>query len=205
MVREGVAGGCRPEPDPHPEDTDVRVRLMLLAAALLAPAARGQDPKLPANMDLPFTAVARVAANPKGGPTVTLRMLTVAPANVAKKVTECQPVTKVVNGKQVIEAVPVEREVTITVMKATGWRVLSFGLADKGVSAHDAAGRPVAADRVATLLAKDVPVLVSMTGEPVDPFHLLTVKEGTLVLVVPPHLLFPPPPEPQPVPAPKKP
>jgi hypothetical protein len=178
----------------------VRARLLLLTAVLLAPAARAQDPKIPGNMDLPFTAMAKAAADPKGGATITMRMLTVAPADVTKKVTQYEAVTRVVNGKQVVEAVPVERQVTISVMKATGWRELRFGTADRGVMVHDTAGKPLPGDRVAAALAKEVPVLVSMTGEPVDPFHLLTAKEGTLVLVVPPHLLFPPPPEPAPVP-----
>lgn len=179
---------------------------LLLTAVLLVPAAGAQEPKLPTNMDIPFTAMAKAAADPKGGATVTMRMLTVAPVEVTKKITQYEAVTKVVGGKQVVEAVPVEREVKVPVMKATGWRAFSFATAEKGVMVHDTAGKPLAADRVAALLAKEVPVLVSMTGEPVDPFHLLTVKEGTLVLVVPPHLLFPPPPpEPAPVPVPKKP
>lgn len=176
---------------------------LFLTAALLVPAAPAADPKLPATMDLPFTAVAKATADPKGGATVTLRMLSVVPAEAKKKVTVYEPVTKVVNGKQVVEAVPVDREVTVTVMKPTGWRELRFGTAYKGVMIHDAAGKPVPADRVAALLAKEVPVLVSATGESVDPFHLLTAKADTLVLVVPLHLLFPPPPEP--VPVPKKP
>jgi hypothetical protein len=182
------------EPRSRPEDTKMRAQLVFVTAALLVPTARADDPKLPASMDLPFTALAKASTDPKGGATITLRVVATAPAIATKKVIEYRAVIKEVNGKQVTEQVPVEREVPITVMKPTGWREVKIGTGEKGVSFHDTAGKPVAADKVVTLLAKEVPVLVA--AEPIDPFHLLTTKEGTLVLVVPPHLLFPPAPEP---------
>jgi hypothetical protein len=54
------------------------------------------------------------------------------------------------------------------------------------VKAYDTAGKPVEARKVAELLAKETPVLVSSDGQKVGPFHLRVIKRGTLVLVVPP-------------------
>jgi RNA polymerase sigma factor (sigma-70 family) len=54
------------------------------------------------------------------------------------------------------------------------------------VKAYDLAGKPVSAGRLAKLLARETPVLVSADGQKVAPFHLQVIKPGTLVLVVPP-------------------
>jgi hypothetical protein len=113
------------------------------------------------------------------------------PVTEKRTVTLYETVTKTVGGRTVVEMVPVQREVTVTVMKPKGWREVKLDAAAEGVSAHDTAGKPVAADKLPGLLAKETPVLVSGAG-PVDPFHLLTAKEGTLVLVVPPQVVYPP-------------
>jgi hypothetical protein len=63
------------------------------------------------------------------------------------------------------------------------------------VEAYDTSGKPVEAKKVAELLTKETPVLVSADGQKVDPFHLRVIKRGTLVLVVP-QPETPPPAEP---------
>jgi hypothetical protein len=164
--------------------------LTLAAAALFAAAARAEEPKLPAIAVPPQTAHATAAT--KGGKvTVTLKLLVVAPATAYETVNE--QVTRTVDGKTVVETVT--KKVPYTFMKGHGWREVRVNAADKAVSVRDAAGRPVPADKLTKLLEKDTPVLVSVNG-PVDPFYLLTVKEDTLVIVVPPRLLAGPPPAP---------
>jgi hypothetical protein len=59
------------------------------------------------------------------------------------------------------------------------------------VEAYEAHGRPISGKKLAELLAKEVPVLVSADGQKVDAFHLQVIKRGTLVLVVP-HPVAPP-------------
>ncbi len=65
------------------------------------------------------------------------------------------------------------------------------------VRAFDTAGKQVDVKKLARLLAKETPVLVSADGRPVDPFYLRVVKDGTLVLVLPPGR-HPPAPAPPP-------
>jgi hypothetical protein len=74
-------------------------------------------------------------------------------------------------------------------MKAHGWRQVKVNPMDKTVAIKDAAGKKVSIDRLAKLLEKEIPVIVSNNG-PVDPFHLLTVKDGTLAFEVPTEILY---------------
>ncbi|HZY85998.1 MAG TPA: hypothetical protein VFE78_14290, partial [Gemmataceae bacterium] len=53
------------------------------------------------------------------------------------------------------------------------------------VEAYQANAGAVAGKKLAQLLAKETPVLVSADGQKVDPFHMQVIKRGTLVLVVP--------------------
>ena len=60
-------------------------------------------------------------------------------------------------------------------------------------------GKPIEVNKLRHLLQKETAVLVSRDGKPVDPFYLQVIKEGTVILVVPPVLAPPPaqaPPEP---------
>jgi hypothetical protein len=52
------------------------------------------------------------------------------------------------------------------------------------VEAYEAYEGPVGRKKLAELLARETPVLVSSDGQKVDPFHMQVVKRGTLVLVV---------------------
>jgi hypothetical protein len=58
-------------------------------------------------------------------------------------------------------------------------------LAVSGVQAFGTDGKPIPAAKLASLLAKEQPVLVSLDGNKVDPFHLRLIKEDTIVLVPP--------------------
>jgi hypothetical protein len=60
------------------------------------------------------------------------------------------------------------------------------------VKAYDTNGKAIAAEKLAKLLKKEVPVLVSADREKVDPLHLRLVKEGTVILVLPKPLAGPP-------------
>lgn len=164
--------------------------LTLAAAALFAAVGRAEEPKPPAVAIAPQTAYAS-AATKDGKVTVTLKLLVVAPATGYRTVNE--QVTRTVDGKTVVETVT--KKVPYTFMKGHGWREVQVNAADKAVSVSNAGGKPVPADKLTKLLEKDTPVLVSVNG-PVDPFYLLTVKEDTLVIVVPPQVLAGPPPAP---------
>ena len=48
------------------------------------------------------------------------------------------------------------------------------------VKAFGTDGKEIDAKKLARLLAKETPVLVSADGKPIDPFYLRVVKEGTL-------------------------
>jgi hypothetical protein len=160
----------------------------LAAAALFAVAGRAEEPQLPANAVAPATAHAR-AVTKDGKVIVTLKLLVVTAATAYRTVNE--QVTKTVDGKTVSETVT--KKIPYTFMKGQGWREVKVDAAAKGVSITDAAGKVIAPDKLANLLEKDTPVLVSANG-PVDPFYLLTVKEDTPVIVVPPQVLYPPQP-----------
>jgi hypothetical protein len=160
--------------------------MLTLAVALFATVARAEEPKLPAIAIAPQTAHARAVTN-DGKVTVTLKLLVVAPTTAYRTVNE--QTTRIVDGRKVVETA--SRKVPYTFMKGQGWREVKVDVAGKGVSITDAAGKAIAPDKLAKLLEKDTPVLVSANG-PVDPFYLLTVKEGTPVIVVPPQILYPP-------------
>jgi hypothetical protein len=162
--------------------------LALVATALFAAVGRSEEPKPPAIAVAPQTAHARALVN-DGKVTITVKMLIVAPTTGYRTVNE--QVTKDVDGKVVVETVT--RRIPYTFMKGAGWREVKLDAASKGVSITDAAGKAIAPDKLVKFLEKDTPVLLSATG-PVDPFYLLTVKEDTLVIVVPPQVLYPPQP-----------
>lgn len=164
------------------------MRMLMLVVALFASAVRAEEPKPPAIAIAPQTAYARAAAS-DGKVTINLKLLVVAPTTAYRTVNE--QVKKNVDGKVLIETVT--RKVPYTLMKGQGWREVKVNAAAKGVSITDATGKAITPDRLAKLLEKDTPVLVSTSG-PVDPFYLLTVKEDTPVIVVPPQVLYPPQP-----------
>jgi hypothetical protein len=156
---------------------------LMLAAVLNAPAPAEETP-----------------APPKG-PQPLVRLVSAdADGNVSYRVIyttyETQTVTRVVNvnGKQV----QVAEQVVVPVMKETMRKV-----AAKDVQAFDTRGKPLEAKDVAESLKKETIVLVSADGRPVDPFFLKIIKEGTVVLVLPPEKGDPTPP-PGPPPAPRE-
>jgi RNA polymerase sigma factor (sigma-70 family) len=53
------------------------------------------------------------------------------------------------------------------------------------VTAYDTKSKKIDAQDLAKRLEKEVPVLASIDGKPVDPLHLRLVKEDTIVLVLP--------------------
>jgi hypothetical protein len=78
------------------------------------------------------------------------------------------------------EKVTVQAKVKVTTLMVT-----TAELPAKYVEAYTADGRPIAPERLATLLAKERAVLVSLDGKKVDPFLLQLYKDDTIVLVPP--------------------
>ncbi len=72
-------------------------------------------------------------------------------------------------------------------VKVTHLMVTMTELPVKDVQAFTAEGREIPAEKLATLLAKERPVLAALDGKKVDPFHLKLYKEDTIVLVPPPN------------------
>jgi hypothetical protein len=65
---------------------------------------------------------------------------------------------------------------TVTVMK----KVVPLA----SVQAHGTDGKPIDAKRLRELLVSGTAVLVSADGQPVDPFYLRLLKDGTVILVI---------------------
>jgi hypothetical protein len=74
-------------------------------------------------------------------------------------------------------------------VKVRSVTVTTAELSAKHVTAYTVDGRPVAADKLATMLAKERNVLVVLDGKKVDPILLQLYKDDTLVLVPPAHSL----------------
>jgi len=74
-------------------------------------------------------------------------------------------------------------------VKVRSMTVTTAELSAKHVTAYTVDGRPVAADKLATMLAKERSVLVVLDGKKVDPILLQLYKDDTLVLVPPAHSL----------------
>lgn len=158
--------------------------LSLMTALLLAATAWADEPALPRTClcSPPQTALARAVKN---GDALELKLKLVKTIAETQTKTATVKKIKVVDGKQVeySEQVPV----TICVMKPAGWNEVTLKTETVGVGVYDVQGKPVAWDKVAKVLTRDTPVLISV--EPVDPFYLQTMKPETLVIVGPPHAI----------------
>lgn len=167
----------------------MRALVFGIAGFLVVGAAGGQEPQLPKSLRRPDTAFARAQADGKKIAVVVKLVHTEAEVRVAERVV-IEKVEKVVNGTKVIETVPVKQTYAYQVEVPKGFREVKLLGAD--VKARDAAGNTVPVGKLPALLAAETPVLVATTPDPVDPFHLLTTKPGTLVLHVDPAKLAPP-------------
>jgi hypothetical protein len=160
------------------------MRFALMIALLAAvPLLAADEPKLPGSANQPSVALAS-ATESDGKVTLKLRVTEVSAAIEKKTLTVYQTVTKLVDGKVVIEQVPLQQEVMVTVMKPARWREVKLTVGDKGVEVRDLAGKEVPAAKLAGLLEKETAVLLSSSGT-VDPFYLQLAKEGTLVVIAP--------------------
>ena len=139
--------------------------------------------------------------------TLHLKVLVSYCVTKTKTVTEYVFETQNIGGMNVKVKVPVTK--TVAYVECLGkWEPKELNLADPGISAHDTEGKSIAKSDLADRLTRDTVVLMSM-DKPVDPFFLSTVKEGTIILVVPQNLIVPPPmvapPAPPTIPAPPRP
>ena len=78
------------------------------------------------------------------------------------------------------EKVAVDLKVNVTTRMLT-----TVEMPATSVAAHTADGKPLSAEKLATLLAKEQTVLVTIDGKKLDPFLLPLYKEGTIILVPP--------------------
>ncbi|MCS6851296.1 MAG: hypothetical protein NZ700_09030 [Gemmataceae bacterium] len=156
-----------------------------MTALLFAATAWADEPALPRTClcSPPQTALARAVKN---GDALQIKLKLVK--TVAE--THTKPVTvkkiKEVDGKQV--EYTEQQLAKVCVMKPVGWNEVTLQTDTLGVGVYDVQGKPVAWDKVAKVLTKDTPVLVST--EPVDPFYLQTMKPETLVIVGPPNAIY---------------
>ena len=79
---------------------------------------------------------------------------------------------------------PAKVKVTVTPLLLT-----KAELSAKDVEAHTADGRPISAEKLRTLLARERTVLIVTDGKKLDSFHLQLYKEDTIVLVPPANTL----------------
>jgi hypothetical protein len=162
--------------------------LAVVICATFPLATIAQGPKLPANLNQPTTASA-IANTVNGKLNLTLKVVETVIAKETRTVTEYVPVKKTENGKEIIVAVPVTKQIEVTVAKPASWREVKLAPGAEGISVVDTAGKPVSAELLAKRLQKESPVLVSTSG-PVDPFFLQTVKDDTLIFLVPAEIMY---------------
>jgi hypothetical protein len=120
---------------------------------------------------------------PPKGPQPTARVASLdEEGNVRVRITEAgeRPVTTV---KRTVVGGAV-REVETTVMTPFFSEIVKK-VPVKDVKAFDTRGKALDEKALAEALKKETIVLVSADGNPVDPFYLKIVKEGTVVLVLP--------------------
>jgi hypothetical protein len=97
----------------------------------------------------------------------------------------CYGQTGVENSVVATETRGTEKVTVQAKVKVTTLMVTTAELPAKHVEAYTADGRPITPERLATLLAKEKAVLVSVDGKKVDPFLLQLYKDDTIVLVPP--------------------
>ena len=123
---------------------------------------------------------------------VTIRVINTECELREQIVTSFQDVKKTVNGKEIIEKVPVQTKVLVQQCVVKGFREIK--LIGKDVKVQDAAGKNVPGGQLPKLLAQETPVLLNLTSDPIDPFYLATVKERTMIISVDHNKVFPPQP-----------
>lgn len=161
----------------------MRVMLIGLACTWLAAGAAADEPRVPTGGPPPVIAYAAAKAEKKKA-VITLKVLEFRHEARQVKRTALKKVVKDVGGKTVEELVPVEELVTVVVQVPTGYR--NAVLSTDDVKARDTAGKSIPPRKLADLLAAERPVLLSTSPEPVDPYHLLTTREDTVILHVDP-------------------
>jgi hypothetical protein len=156
---------------------------------MLTAVAIAGEPAAPKSLYRPMTAYATAKAEGKKT-AITLKIVETATEIRMNKKVAYKDEEKVVNGKKVIERVPFEVAYTYQVEVPKGFREVKLTGID--VKARDTAGKAVTMKKLTEILATETPILLSTSADPVDPFHLLTTKAGTVILHVDPAKLDPP-------------
>jgi hypothetical protein len=161
--------------------------ISVLAVALVAATVQAEEPPLPKKClcSPPQLGIAK-ATGSGNSLVIELKLVNVKWVEEAKDVTVEKIV--VVDGKE--QKVTETQKVGMMVAMPDGWTSRILKPQNIRFELYDIQGKPVAWDVVARSLAKETAVLVSV--EPVDPFYLQTTKSGTLVIVAPAEVLYPP-------------
>ncbi len=167
----------------------MRALVLGTAAFLLVTSAGADEPPLPKNLNRPVVALARAQADGKSVVVVVKTVQSKFETYTAKQVVY-ETRERVVGNKTLTEKVPVERIVAYQREVPAGYREVRLTGAD--VTARGTGGKAITDRKLVELLATEAPVLLSTSRDPVDPFHLLTTKAGTIVLHVDPAKLAPP-------------
>lgn len=149
------------------------------------------DPPLPKSADQPMLVTAKATKSDKGV-VLHVRLPEMAPGTKNTTVKVPVQVQKIVNGQVVVETQLQDQQRQITVMQPVRWRTVDVTIDGKEVAAYDLKGNEVTADKLAEQLKDEKPILASPSG-PVDPYFLQTTKADTLVVKIPPQILFAPP------------
>jgi len=161
----------------------VLFRCAAVAAALVTGSAYADEKDLPKSAAAPTVALAS-AKEADGKVSLKVRMVESVPATENRTITTHQTITRIVDGRTVTEKVPVQQTIAVMVMKPARWREIEVKIGTPGVEVRDLEGKEVPAKKLATLLEKETPILLSTAGA-VDPFYLKVAKEGTLVVIAP--------------------
>lgn len=155
--------------------------------------ATAADPPLPKSADQPMMLMAKATKSDKG---IILHVRTMEMTPATRNITVKVPVQiqKVVNNQVVNETQLQDQQRQITVNQPVRWRTVEVPVDGKEVTAFDLKGQPVDAQKLADQLKDEKPVLAS-PYTPIDPYFLQAVKDDTLLVRIPAHMLLGQPPQ----------
>ena len=169
----------------------MRILSVLILACCTAIAVGADEIQPPKTAQGPMHALASAKIDGKRI-SITIRVPDVVCEVREQEITTLQDVKKTVNGKEVIEKVPVKAKILVQHCTVKGLREVK--VIGKDIKVVDVAGKVVPIGQLTKLLAQETPVFLNLSPDPVDPFHLATVKGGTLIISIDPNKVFPPQP-----------
>jgi hypothetical protein len=172
----------------HQEGKFMRHLISIPLLTAIAGIAVAADPPLPKSADHPILVTAK-ATKADNGVVLHVRLPEMAPAQRTTTVKVPVQIQKIVNGQVVVDTQMQDQQRQITVMQPVRWRTVDVPVDGKEVVVYDTKGQEIAPDKLADQLKDEKPILATPSG-PVDPYFLQTTKGDTLVVRIPPQLLF---------------